>query len=313
MQQCACESVHRQYNSAVNRACQPPPLPDLTQGPPQSQSLLTRPERLYAGYIFDLDGTLIDTMPLHYRAWDAVMRSAGLQGTLDEDLFYSLGGVPTVRVAELIGQHYGIAVDTERVFHEKEALFHELQADAILIKPVAEFARRAAATHPLAIASGGTRDIVQRSASADGAIEHDLLTSHVRSLMPGHLTDVASNDQHNVKPWFNGRLDYSPPVHDLSDAGFPLVGGRVDYVGNRAVAVLVYQRRQHLISVYVWPSPADIDGGAERTPMQTRQGYHMLSWTSGGMTRWAISDLNEAELAELARLEQRASPPAASP
>ena len=110
------------------------------------------PEGDFAGYIFDLDGTLIDTMPLHYRAWDAAMRSAGLQVTLDEDLFYSLGGVPTVRVAELIGQHYGIAVDTERVFQEKEALFHELQADAILIKPVAEFARQAAATHPLAIA-----------------------------------------------------------------------------------------------------------------------------------------------------------------
>jgi beta-phosphoglucomutase family hydrolase len=126
------------------------------------------PDGDFAGYIFDLDGTLIDTMPLHYRAWDAAMRSAGLQGTLDEDLFYSLGGVPTVRVAELIGQHYGIAVDTERVFHEKEALFHELQADAILIKPVAEFARRAAATHPLAIASGGTRDIVQRSLELAG-------------------------------------------------------------------------------------------------------------------------------------------------
>lgn len=126
------------------------------------------PDGDFAGYIFDLDGTLIDTMPLHYRAWDAAMRSAGLQVTLDEDLFYSLGGVPTVRVAELIGQHYGIAVDTERVFHEKEALFHELQADAILIKPVAEFARRAAATHPLAIASGGTRDIVQRSLELAG-------------------------------------------------------------------------------------------------------------------------------------------------
>ena len=126
------------------------------------------PEGDFAGYIFDLDGTLIDTMPLHYRAWDAAMRSAGLQVTLDEDLFYSLGGVPTVRVAELIGEHYGIAVDTERVFHEKEALFHELQADAILSKPVAEFARQAAATHPLAIASGGTRDIVQRSLALAG-------------------------------------------------------------------------------------------------------------------------------------------------
>jgi beta-phosphoglucomutase family hydrolase len=122
----------------------------------------------FAAYIFDLDGTLIDTMPLHYRAWDAAMRSAGLQVKLDEDLFYSLGGVPTVRVAELIGKHYGMAVDPQRVFHEKETLFLELQADAQLIQPVAEFARQAAATHPMAIASGGTRDIVKRSLELAG-------------------------------------------------------------------------------------------------------------------------------------------------
>jgi beta-phosphoglucomutase family hydrolase len=122
----------------------------------------------FAGYIFDLDGTLIDTMPLHYRAWDAAMKSAGLQVTLDEDLFYSLGGVPTVRVAELIGQHYGMVVDPQRVFHEKESLFLELQADAKLIQPVAEFARQAASTHPMAIASGGTRDIVNRSLELAG-------------------------------------------------------------------------------------------------------------------------------------------------
>jgi beta-phosphoglucomutase family hydrolase len=122
----------------------------------------------FAGYIFDLDGTLIDTMPLHYRAWDAAMKSAGLQVALDEDLFYSLGGVPTVRVAELIGQHYGIVVDPQRIFHEKESLFLELQADAKLIQPVAEFARRAALTHPMAIASGGTRDIVNRSLELAG-------------------------------------------------------------------------------------------------------------------------------------------------
>jgi beta-phosphoglucomutase family hydrolase len=122
----------------------------------------------FSGYIFDLDGTLIDTMPLHYRAWDAAMRSAGLQGTLDEDLFYSLGGVPTVRVAELIAQHYGMTVDAQQVFHEKETLFLELQADAKVIQPVAEFARQAAATHPMAIASGGTRDIVNRSLELAG-------------------------------------------------------------------------------------------------------------------------------------------------
>lgn len=126
------------------------------------------PEGDFAGYIFDLDGTLIDTMPLHYRAWDSAMRSAGLTAPLDEDLFYSLGGVPTLRVAELIGQHYGLKLDPQEVFHEKETLFLEIQADAQLIKPVAEFARKAAATHPLAIASGGTRDIVNRSLELAG-------------------------------------------------------------------------------------------------------------------------------------------------
>lgn len=122
----------------------------------------------FAGYIFDLDGTLIDTMPLHYRAWDEAMRRAGLQVPLDEDLFYSLGGVPTKRVAELIAKHYGLAIDAQRVFHEKEALFTELQRDAKLIAPTVAFARQAAATHPMAIASGGPRDIVRRSLELAG-------------------------------------------------------------------------------------------------------------------------------------------------
>jgi len=122
----------------------------------------------FAGYIFDLDGTLIDTMPLHYRAWDEAMRQAGLRVTLDEDLFYSLGGVPTRRVGELMGEHYGLKLDADRLFHEKEALFRELQADARLIEPVVAFARRAAATHPLAVASGGPRDIVRRSLELTG-------------------------------------------------------------------------------------------------------------------------------------------------
>lgn len=122
----------------------------------------------FAGYIFDLDGTLVDTMPLHFRAWDAAMRHVGLKAPLDEDLFYSLGGVPTRRVAELIATHYQLTIDPEAVFHHKEALFGELQADAKLIGPVAEFARRVAATHPVAIASGGPRVIVKRSLELSG-------------------------------------------------------------------------------------------------------------------------------------------------
>src|SRR3954471_20856391 len=115
----------------------------------------------FGGYIFDLDGTLVDTMPLHYRAWNEAMRKVGLPGELDEDLFYSLGGVPTTRVAILIAEHYGLKIDPPAVFEHKESLFRALQKDAKLIEPVVEIARRVALTHPLSIASGGPRDIVR--------------------------------------------------------------------------------------------------------------------------------------------------------
>lgn len=124
----------------------------------------------FAGYIFDLDGTLIDTMPLHYRAWDAAMREAGLPHALDENHFYALGGIPTRRVAELFGEHYGLKLDPDLVFHAKEAFFTELQKDVRLIEPVVAFARRMSPTHPLAIASGGPRIIVDRSLEITGLL-----------------------------------------------------------------------------------------------------------------------------------------------
>jgi len=126
------------------------------------------PARDFAGYIFDLDGTLVDTMPLHYRAWDEAMRRVGLKCPLDEELFYSLGGVPTRRVAELIADHYGLTIDPHAVFDHKEALFRELQTDAKLIEPVVEIARRMSLTHPISIASGGPRDIVRRMLELTG-------------------------------------------------------------------------------------------------------------------------------------------------
>ena len=125
----------------------------------------------FAGYIFDLDGTLVDTMPLHYRAWDAAMRGVGLRCPLDEDLFYSLGGVPTRRVAELIAKHYGLTIEVEHVFQTKERLFTEIRSDAKLIEPVAAFARRVAKSHPVSIASGGTTDIVHPMLKLTGLAE----------------------------------------------------------------------------------------------------------------------------------------------
>jgi len=140
----------------------------------------------------------------------------------------------------------------------------------------------------------------RRALSPRVDIAHEVLSSHVRSLMPDHLTDVASTDQHNVKPWFDGRLDYSPPVHDLAAQGFPLIGGRLDYVNSRPVAALVYQRRQHVINLFVWPTNA-ADG---RAPEITERGYHVLRWARAGMAYWAVSDLNGDELRQFARLDQ---------
>jgi anti-sigma factor RsiW len=130
-----------------------------------------------------------------------------------------------------------------------------------------------------------------------GMLETELINSHVRALMVAHLTDVASTDQHTVKPWFQGKLDYSPPVHDLAEQGFPLVGGRLDYLSGRAVAALVYRRHGHLINVFVWP-----DSGEERRTSSSHQGYNVLHWRGGGMQYWVVSDLNAAELQTLGSL-----------
>jgi anti-sigma factor RsiW len=129
-------------------------------------------------------------------------------------------------------------------------------------------------------------------------IARDVVSSHVRSLLGNHLTDVASTDQHTVKPWFSGKVDFSPPVKDLSARGYPLVGGRVDYVDGRPVSALVYQRRQHVIDVFIWPAanqPALLSTAS-------RQGYNLVSWARGGMTFWIVSDLNAKELDEFSAL-----------
>jgi len=122
----------------------------------------------FAGYIFDLDGTLINTMPLHYRAWDSAMREHGLGEVLNEDLFYSLGGVPTVRVAELIGAHYGLVVDPLKVEHTKEGFFLTMLNEVAHIAPVVAFARRIAKTHPVSIATGGMPEIALPAIKAAG-------------------------------------------------------------------------------------------------------------------------------------------------
>ena len=154
----------------------------------------------------------------------------------------------------------------------------------------------------LAIFAVGGWQLGVQSARGD-TLAGEVLTSHVRSLMPGHLTDVQSSDRHTVRPWFNGKVDYSPPVSDFATQGYPLLGGRLEYIGGRTVSALVYGRRQHVITVYLWPASASAGRGASA---QTRNGYHVLHWSSADYSFWVVSDLSTPELQEFADLLKQA-------
>jgi len=137
-----------------------------------------------------------------------------------------------------------------------------------------------------------------RQPGADQFLATQLIASHVRSLMADHLTDVASSDQHTVKPWLDVKLDFAAPVVDLSGDGFPLIGGRLDYLDNHSVAALVYQRRKHFVNLFIWPTTA---ADSKEQKIVEREGYHLVHWIDGDFTYWAVSDVSVGDLQNFQR------------
>ena len=137
---------------------------------------------------------------------------------------------------------------------------------------------------------------------AEQFLATQLIASHVRSLMADHLTDVASSDQHTVKPWLDVKLDFAAPVVDLSGDGFPLIGGRLDYLDNHSVAALVYQRRKHFINLFIWPTTSK---DSKEQKMVERDGYHLVHWADGDFTYWAVSDVSVGDLQNFQRLFEK--------
>lgn len=160
-----------------------------------------------------------------------------------------------------------------------------------------------AAAAALILAVGITWKVLpkQGAGSQFVASAAEVVDSHIRSLQPGHLTDVTSTDQHTVKPWFDGKIPFAPPVKDFAEEGFPLIGGRLDVLEGQTVAALVYGRRKHFISVYVWP---DRPGDAEQYN-GTKSGYNWISWRQGELRLCAVSDTNRDDLAQLKELLSR--------
>jgi len=228
-----------------------------------------------------------------------------------------------------VQQHLAECADCRRLQQEHATLQTALRDSELYAQPSADFAKRiqasvlqaavdesrrereswwarfggfgwVAATVALAVLAivVGTLVLNRGSLSPNQLLAGAVVAGHIRSLQPGHLVDVPSSDHHTVKPWFQGKLDFSPPVPELSAAGFPLVGGRLDYMDGRQVAAVVYSHRLHQINVFLWPNHGSVD---ESIRSDEVQGYQVLHWSSAEMNYWVVSDLNRAELVEFAQ------------
>jgi anti-sigma factor RsiW len=180
----------------------------------------------------------------------------------------------------------------------RAALRREAKSNRQTLSPWLMFATGAALA---AVVLGFVLFQTTRAARTDEIVDQ-VVANHVRSLLAAQLVDVVSSDQHTVKPWFDGKIDFAPKVRDLSGNGFPLVGGRLDYLAGKTVAALVYQRNKHPINLFI--TPAAMSRSTSPT-VTTRRGYNVLAWTDNGMKYWAVSDLNQAELREFTGLLER--------
>jgi anti-sigma factor RsiW len=232
---------------------------------------------------------------------------------------YLDGEIDLVRAVE-IEQHLKDCGDCSRARDNHSLLHESMQATGLkyacpprlragiedaLRREVSQLPDRSRTQHWwLAIAASmvlvaGFSWLALRAGSADNRIAQDVIASHVRSLLVDHLTDVASSDRHTVKPWFAGKLDFSPAVVDYASDGFPLSGGRVDYLDNQPVAAVVYHRRKHAINLFTWPATAD---DTLQPKFMTSHGYQLFHWAKAGGEYWAISDLNRNELEHFVQL-----------
>ncbi len=222
-----------------------------------------------------------------------------------------------------IERHLQTCADCPAIYQNRVVMRNALKADALYFRPSPAVSRRLLQSLPQAEQRGVPRQwrmigalglgllivglflvtglVVMRNNAlpAEDQLVTSVLASHIRSLMADHLTDVISSDQHTVKPWFDGKIDYAPAVIDLAAQGFPLVGGRLDYLESNPVAALVYRNDKHLINLFIWPT-SDLPDTA---PGQlTRLGYHLLHWQMDNATYWAVSDLEEDKLNTFAEL-----------
>ena len=230
---------------------------------------------------------------------------------------------PNIEVA--LAEHLAACADCRTLFNARQAMAHRLKTGLDRFTPSDEFKVKLRAQleesstvvplsaqrpHRTVWWAGGAGAGIGAAMAASIAffliapppqndVTKELVAAHVRSLMANHLTDVVSSDQHTVKPWFNGRVDLSPPVPDLSEQGYPLVGGRLDYIHERTVAALVYRRRQHLINLFVWPEP---DATAQTATRAQRNGYNVVEWRQDGVAFAMVSDVNPQDMDVFRRL-----------